>query len=237
MGVYMARNLAYLNLSLCFLKQQQWLHASNTATRAIQGDKEPPVKEEDVLPNDKKAKALYRRATAHCEGFGNFDKAREDLKKAREYAPEDKAIENMLRKCDFAVKKTEKTADKKMNGFLKKEADKGSLFDESLRKYNTEGPKLPTEPVKYKDGLFIVPKKEESSVTDAEQKAGLTSELIEAAKNGDVDFDEVSREINELRERDPAGYEELREKIQASLVKEQEEIGKAEKQQAGEASA
>merc|ERR1719454_1596703 len=85
------RAAAYLNLSLCFLKTEQWTHAINTATRALQGDKEPPDPKEDVLSPEKKAKALFRRAQAQNEGFGNFDKAKEDLEKALEYAPEDKA--------------------------------------------------------------------------------------------------------------------------------------------------
>merc|ERR1712217_845282 len=96
------RAAAYLNLSLCFLKGQQWMHATNTATRALQGDKEPPDARDDVLTPDKKAKALFRRATAQCE-FGNFDKAQEDLKKALEYVPQDGQIQEMLRKCDYAV--------------------------------------------------------------------------------------------------------------------------------------
>merc|ERR1719387_2994671 len=104
------RAAAYLNLSLCFLKTEQFQHASNTATRALQGDKEPPVPAENVLPADKKAKALFRRATAQCEGFGNFDKTLVDLRKAKELAPDDKAIEQMLRKCEVAVRKTTKAA-------------------------------------------------------------------------------------------------------------------------------
>merc|ERR1719343_1842359 len=112
--VRLLRATTYLNLSLCFLKLEQWTHASNTATRAIQGDKDPPVPAENVLPADKKAKAYFRRATAQCEGFGNFDKTLEDLRKAKELAPDDTAINTMLRKAEIAVKKTTKAADRKM---------------------------------------------------------------------------------------------------------------------------
>merc|ERR1719181_2068163 len=87
---------AYLNLSACFLKTQQWTHASNTATRAMQGDKDPPDPKHDVLAPEKKAKALFRRAQAQSEGFGNYEKAKEDLQKAVELAPEDKAVQQEL---------------------------------------------------------------------------------------------------------------------------------------------
>merc|ERR1719335_1984464 len=52
-AVHQLRAAAYLNLSLCFLKTQQWTHASNTATRAMQGDKEPPDPKHDVLSAEK----------------------------------------------------------------------------------------------------------------------------------------------------------------------------------------
>jgi len=59
-AVRQLRATAYLNLSLCFLKMQQWTHANNTATRAIQGDKEPPDAKENVLAPEKKAKAFFQ---------------------------------------------------------------------------------------------------------------------------------------------------------------------------------
>jgi tetratricopeptide (TPR) repeat protein len=211
--VRLLRATTYLNLSLCFTKLQQWQHASNTATRALQGDKDPPNPKENVLPADKKAKALFRRATAQCEGFGNFDKAHADLKQAREFAPDDKAIEMMFRKCDIAVKKTSKTADRKMAGFLKKEAasDKG-LFDDSLRKdYDTEGPKLPSEPVKVRDGLYLVPKQEDA---DAFKKT------INPEDGEGINFEELSREIAELKDERPEIYQEIREKVKLQLESE-----------------
>jgi hypothetical protein len=54
----------HLPRSLCFLKLKQWQHSVNTATRAIQGDKDPADPLENVLPPEKKAKALFRRALA-----------------------------------------------------------------------------------------------------------------------------------------------------------------------------
>merc|ERR1719181_2150994 len=72
---------AYLNLSACFLKTEQWTHAKNTATRAMQGDKDPPDPKHDVLPPEKKAKALFRRAQVESQGFANHENAERDLMK------------------------------------------------------------------------------------------------------------------------------------------------------------
>jgi hypothetical protein len=185
------------------MKLEQWTHCINTATRALQGDKETPDPRDAVLEPEKRSKALFRRAQAQCEGFGNFDKARDDLKKALEYTPDDKAIDQMLRKCDFAVKKTSKAADKKMQGFLKKEAEGGDgLFDDSLRGSSTVEPKKPTEPVKVSDGLWIAPQ---------------TEPVVESEGGQKLDLDELSREINEMREDQPEKYAELRAKICAQL--------------------
>merc|ERR1712110_413925 len=181
-------------------------HCVNTATRALVGDKETPDPKDAVLTPDKRAKALFRRAQAQCEGFGNFDKARDDLKKALEYTPEDKAIEQMLRKCDFAVKKTSKAADRKMAGFLKKEASSGDgLFDDSLRGSSVADVKLPTEPVKLSEGIWITPKSEE------------TPSVVDGENGNKLDLDELSREINEMREEQPEKYAELRNKVIAQI--------------------
>mmetsp|Transcript_64455 Transcript_64455/g.153842 ORF Transcript_64455/g.153842 Transcript_64455/m.153842 type:complete len:347 (+) Transcript_64455:59-1099(+) len=202
------RAATYLNLSLCFLKMEQWMHATNTATRALQGDKEPPNPAEDVLEPRLKAKALFRRASAQCE-FGNFDSALADLKKATDIAPEDKAIEQMLRKCQYAVTKVTKKADKKMAGFLKKaqEEGDGGLFDDSLRpseEATKSTPSKPSEPMKMKDGLWIVPQ-------DEKEKAAVVN------ANGDINFEELSREISELKESKPDAFEELREKVKGYI--------------------
>jgi len=226
--VIMLRALAYLNLSLCFLKLEQWTHASNTATRAMQGDKEPVDPKEDVLPVDKKAKALFRRAQAQCEGFGNFDKALEDLRKAKELTPDDKAVEQMMRKCEIAVKKTEKAADKKMSGFLKKEAKSGEgIFDEASRDRDTSGPQLPKEPVKLSDGLFIVPDEQKK----AQEKAHgvLSGESCLSANGEEINYEELSREINEMREERPEVYEELRDKMKAAMEEQAKDVEEAER--------
>eukprot|EP00927_Polykrikos_kofoidii_P020616 TRINITY_DN19824_c0_g1_i1.p1 TRINITY_DN19824_c0_g1~~TRINITY_DN19824_c0_g1_i1.p1 ORF type:complete len:375 (-),score=110.20 TRINITY_DN19824_c0_g1_i1:33-1073(-) len=235
--VRLLRATAYLNLSLCFLKLEQWTHASNTATRAIQGDKEPPEPNENVLPADKKAKALFRRATAQCEGFGNFDKALEDLRKAKELTPEDKGIEQMLRKCVIAVKKTEKAADKKMAGFLGK-ADKSGdgIFDEASRQRDTEAPKL-TETKKLQDGLWLVPQDKEQAAQAAAVggDAASTAITVSDGAGGEekIDFDEVSREIREMKEEKPELYEEVRQKI-ATVLKDHAEAVKEEETKVGE---
>lgn len=216
------RATLYLNLSLCFFKLQQWTHCINTATRALQGDKEKPDPRDAVLPPEKRAKALFRRASAQCEGFGNFDKAMDDLRKALEHTPDDKAISQMLRKCEIAVKKTEKAATKKLTGFLNKESLSGEgLFDDSLRPSAEDiapKPAMPSEPVKMSDGLWVVPKAEEP-------------EERPPRKPEDLDLEELSREIAEMREDNPEEYAKMREKVQHMLEQ------KALEQQDGEAPA
>jgi len=203
------RATAYLNLSLCFLKLEQWTHATNTATRALQGDKDPADPKDAVLPPEKRAKALFRRAQAQCEGFGNFDRALEDLRKALEYTPQDKAVEQMMKKCDLAVRKTSKAADRKMAGFLKKEDASGEgLFDDSLRPSPdaVEKPKELKEPIKLKEGLWVAP------------KAEAHKEAEKAAENDEeINVENLGREIAEIREEDPALYEEMRQKVQQRI--------------------
>lgn len=227
------RATAYLNLSLCFLKLEQWTHASNTATRAMQGDKDPPDPKEDVLADDKKAKALFRRATAQIEGFGNFDKGLADLRKAKEYAPEDKAIEQMLRKCNYAVKKTEKKADKKMSGFLKKEAASGDgLFDDSLRPTEADLKKVPElkEPKMLSEGLWVVPKEQEDAARDAvrqlvaSEKLGplasasdAPSDSAEGAEGAKVDLAKLHATLEAIKESNPQLYEDLRHEVNTCL--------------------
>jgi tetratricopeptide (TPR) repeat protein len=135
-AVRQLRAAAYLNLSLCFLKTQQWQHASNTATRALQGDKDPPVPEESVLSPEKKAKALFRRAQAQSEGFTNHDKAVDDLKKALEYTPDDKAVQQELRRVQQILTKSEKAADKKMQVFSRTAKRCRMVTDFSTRSYD-----------------------------------------------------------------------------------------------------
>eukprot|EP00928_Gymnodinium_smaydae_P087524 TRINITY_DN71783_c0_g1_i1.p1 TRINITY_DN71783_c0_g1~~TRINITY_DN71783_c0_g1_i1.p1 ORF type:complete len:334 (-),score=127.22 TRINITY_DN71783_c0_g1_i1:152-1153(-) len=215
------RATLYLNLSLCFFKLQQWTHCINTATRALQGDKEKPDPRDAVLPPEKRAKALFRRANAQCEGFGNFDKALEDLKKALEYTPDDKAVAQMLKKCEIAVKKTEKAATKKMSGFLKKEATSGEgLFDDSLRpsaESIAPKPAMPSEPVKMSDGLWVMPKMEEPERRPLQGEEGLNLE-------------ELSREIAEMREENPEEFQKMRDQVKDMLeqkAKEAEAAGAA----------
>jgi len=218
--VTMLRATAYLNLSLCFLKTEQWTHASNTATRALQGDKDPADPKDDVLPAEKKAKALFRRAQAQTEGFGNFSKSLEDLRKALEYAPDDKAIQQTLLKTERAVAKVAKEADKKMAGFFTKSkaAKEGDgLFDDSLRP--EEGPKakpVSKEPMKLSDGLWVMPGADEKPPEPAEDK---------------VDFEELSRELNELKEDNPEEYAVLRDKVQEKLKEEIAQMDQADAEQ------
>jgi len=223
--VFELRATAYLNLSLCFLKLEQWTNASNTATRAMQGDKDPADLKEDVLPNEKKAKALYRRAQAQCEGFGNFEKALDDPRAAKELTPDDKAIEQMMRKADIAVKKTNQAADKKLSGFLKnnKDVQDGEgLFDDSLRPSN-EKPKQkrPTEPMKMSDGLWVMPQGEDCQQQERQRSSEKTSNEI--GPSG-IDYEEVGREILGMREDNPAMYAEMRDKVKEMLEQEAEMV-------------
>merc|ERR1719401_2691254 len=215
---------AYLNLSLCFLKTKQWTHANNTATRAIQGDMDPPDAKDDVLEPVKKAKALFRRAQAQSQGFSDFSKALVDLKKAHELAPEDKAIQQELAKIDRELTKASKAADKKMAGFLnasKKVKDGEGIFDDSIRPEEGFKAKPFTEPMKMSDGLWLYPGKEE----EKQEKD---------KSDGRVDFDELTREVNEMKEDNPEAYaelcreanERLKEEV-AAMKKEKEEKEKA----------
>lgn len=211
------RAAAYLNLSLCFVKTAQWAHALNAATRALQGDKTVPDPADAVLPAEKRAKALFRRAQAHCEGVGNFDKARDDLRKALEYTPDDKAVQQMLRKCEYAVKKTSKAADKKMAGFLKKSTEDGEgLFDDSLRPpaEAPPKPKQPAEPVKLKDGLWVLPEGQQPEAPRAEKPDGEKA----------VDYEDLGREIAEMKEENPELFEQIRERVKKMAEQQAEEL-------------
>mmetsp|Transcript_36483 Transcript_36483/g.58823 ORF Transcript_36483/g.58823 Transcript_36483/m.58823 type:complete len:322 (+) Transcript_36483:21-986(+) len=201
------RAAAYLNLSLCFLKLKQWTHAVNTATRAMQGDKDPADPKEDVLAPEKKAKALFRRAQAQRDGFAKMDEAVKDLKKAAEYAPEDKAVQQELRLTMLALKKSAEASDKKLAGFLNrdKKVQRGDgIFSDADRDRDTSGPQLPKEPVKVSDGLWVVPKGEE----DEEKKA----------TEDEIDFEELSREISEMKEERPEAFAELQVKMAAMMA-------------------
>ena len=77
---------AYLNLSLCSSRRSGGL---TPCTRQLtqKGDSRPPDPRDATLPSVKGAKALFRRALAQYEGFGNVGKAREDLRRALGDAP------------------------------------------------------------------------------------------------------------------------------------------------------
>eukprot|EP00747_Dinoflagellata_sp_TGD_P166324 gnl/TRDRNA2_/TRDRNA2_188952_c0_seq1.p1 gnl/TRDRNA2_/TRDRNA2_188952_c0~~gnl/TRDRNA2_/TRDRNA2_188952_c0_seq1.p1 ORF type:complete len:344 (+),score=130.14 gnl/TRDRNA2_/TRDRNA2_188952_c0_seq1:71-1102(+) len=228
------RAAAYLNLSLCFLKTQQWTHANNTATRALQGDKQVPDPKDDVLPNEKKAKALFRRAQAQSEGFSDFEKARADLQKALEFAPDDKAVQQELKRVEQKLAKASKAADKKMAGFLNssKQVKSGEgIFDEDMRPSNvTPKPDLP-DVVKVSDGLFMCPKADQ----EAKEKEEAQRRAQEAGEEPPIDFEELSREINEMREERPEVYEAMKQKVAEALEEEAKEIEK-EKQDEEQAS-
>eukprot|EP00933_Yihiella_yeosuensis_P062674 TRINITY_DN6565_c0_g2_i2.p1 TRINITY_DN6565_c0_g2~~TRINITY_DN6565_c0_g2_i2.p1 ORF type:complete len:312 (+),score=112.14 TRINITY_DN6565_c0_g2_i2:75-1010(+) len=214
--VRLLRAAAYLNLSLCFLKMKQWQHAVNTATRALQGDKDPVDPKEDVLDKEKKVKALFRRAQAQRDGFSNLDACVKDLEKAAELVPEDQPVQRELKAAKALLAKENKQADKKMAGFLKKKDGDAGIFSEKDRERDTSLPEMPKEPVKVSDGLWVVPKDEEKKVEDGELQ---------------IDYDELSREINELKEEKPEAFKELQEKMKTMM---EEEVNQREKEITGE---
>ncbi|CAJ1430296.1 unnamed protein product, partial [Effrenium voratum] len=140
--------------------------------------------------------------------------AQKDLQKALEYVSEDKNVQQELQRVSQLLAKEKKQADKKLAGFLagsKKVKAGTGIFSEADRARDTSGPELPQDPVKVSDGLWLVPKDEDKEAKDA-QDAG-------------VDLDELSREINELREDKPEVFQELREKMKTMV---EEEVAKHE---------
>merc|ERR1719468_659730 len=126
-----------------------------------------------------------------------------------EYSPNDAAFQQELKQTEALLNKASKAADKKMAGFLagNKKVQKGDgLFDDSLRPSNEAKPKPPAEPMKLSDGLFVMPgvdaaKTEEDEEAEKERRA--------LAKDDQVDYEELSREINEMREENPQEYQRL----------------------------
>jgi len=216
------RAVAYLNLSLCFLKTKQWTHAINTATRALQGDKDPADPKEDVLPKDKKAKALFRRAQAHREGSSDLEKARQDLQLALDMTPEDKNLQQELRRVERDLSQAQKAADKKMAGFLSsgKRVESGEgIFTEDLRPdpSSLKAPEL-KEPMKLSEGLYLVPKDEKEEAAQ------------EAADSGDgpaIDYEDLGREIAEMKEEKPELFKQVQARMQ-QLVEENVAAAEAE---------
>ncbi|XP_072296375.1 peptidyl-prolyl cis-trans isomerase D [Eucyclogobius newberryi] len=89
----------FLNTAACKLKLQLWQEALDSCTEALELDK-------------KNTKALFRRAQAQA-GLKDFSKAMEDLKKAQEITPDDKAIMGEMKKVQVKIQE-EKEKEKKM---------------------------------------------------------------------------------------------------------------------------
>ncbi|XP_074311860.1 peptidyl-prolyl cis-trans isomerase FKBP42 isoform X2 [Silene latifolia] len=77
------KNPCHLNMAACFIKLKQYDNAIMQCSTVLAED-------------ENNVKALYRRGKAKAE-LGQIDPAREDLLKARKYAPDDKAIVKELR--------------------------------------------------------------------------------------------------------------------------------------------
>lgn len=215
-NVRQLRAAAYLNLSLCFLKTAQWTHAINTATRAMQGDKDPPDPKEDVLGPEKKAKALFRRAQAQRDGHNNSEEALKDLRKALKLAPDDKAVQQAVKILELELKAETRDADRKMAGFLsgsKKVQSGEGIFKEAERPTEKDraGIPKPKEVMKLSEGLWMAPPAEEAQ----EPKA-------QAADGSDIDFAELGRELNEMKEERPEVFAQIQAKMKGMLEGEAE---------------
>ncbi|CAD7938378.1 unnamed protein product [Amoebophrya sp. A25] len=215
----------YLNLSMCFLKSDQWQHAYNSAHRAIQGDEDPPNPQHDVLSQAQKAKALFRKCTAAVKlidgvedkgavppsngasnsGSGpsrvrptleNVDK---DITKALACEPKDVELLKLQKVIRDRLKEEKQAEKAKMKGFLgtKKGADSIGGNDERKPSGSTAG-----------DG---------GQVTAAPGTQRLDDGLnLDDRKVGGDDaeyFTEMIGELNEMVQDDPEKFAELKEKL------------------------
>lgn len=89
----------FLNTAACKLKLQLWQEALDSCNEALE-------------LNETNTKALFRRAQA-WEGLKDYTKAMEDLKKAQEITPDDKAIIGEMKKVQVKLQE-EKEKEKKM---------------------------------------------------------------------------------------------------------------------------
>jgi hypothetical protein len=90
------RAATYLNLSLCYLKLHQWMHAANAATEAMMGPEQEANQYVDMLTPTQKIKALCRRAQACFEGLQDLQTANEDLKLACAVSPKNPMIRDTM---------------------------------------------------------------------------------------------------------------------------------------------
>ena len=81
--IFSLQLILMLNLAACQLKFQQYAHAVSNCTRVLEMESE-------------NVKALYRRGQALVM-MNDFDRAREDLSKAKKLEPANKAIDDQLR--------------------------------------------------------------------------------------------------------------------------------------------
>lgn len=187
----------------------------NTATRAIQGDKDPVQKDDDVLPPEKKAKALFRRAQASAHGMLKTEDAAKDLEAALKLTPGDKAIQAELAKVTRGQKILEKEQKQKMSGFLansKKAKEGEGLFEEKDRPTEEQlkaKPKGPKDIVKMSEGLWIAPEQEEAP----------------KPKESEINFQELGQDIDKMKQSDPKLYNELREFVASKVQQVAEEEG------------
>ena len=78
------------NSSLLQIKLKSFTDAKSSADNALE------IEEKETVPNQDRAKALYRKALA-LQGLKDDDEAAKNLEKAQELAPGDVALTNALR--------------------------------------------------------------------------------------------------------------------------------------------
>mmetsp|Transcript_16084 Transcript_16084/g.40910 ORF Transcript_16084/g.40910 Transcript_16084/m.40910 type:complete len:300 (-) Transcript_16084:95-994(-) len=208
---FLLRATAYLNLSQCFLKTQQWTHAINTATRAMVGDENPSNPAHDVLPDEKKVKALFRRAQAHRES-GSYEKARKDIEEAREKGGAAADLDAELAKIKRAEKGAEKAAKKKLTGFLsgarlgddEEDARRAKeAAEKALKEANRDPKEIMDNMKQVASGLYVAP--------------GAQPPPPEENPH-DIDFEELGAEITRMKVDEPEAFDELKKHIEQHLM-------------------
>jgi len=189
--------LAYLNLSMCFLKTEQWTHCVNCATRALQGDEDPPNEAHaNLLQPNQKAKAYYRRAMGRPSNQEE-DKMR-DCEAGLKEDPGNGELKRLLGEMKNEAKKAEKKA--------KAGIAKGFLTDNSIGSPEARVVKAEND--------------QEAGAADAQAtEGGITSikeglsvinlEETEATKK----FDDVADELGNMMLENPEQFHAIKEKL------------------------
>ncbi|PIA53625.1 hypothetical protein AQUCO_00900296v1 [Aquilegia coerulea] len=120
----------HLNMAACLLKLQRYEEAIKQCNIVLAHDQN-------------NVKALFRRGKARAE-LGRTDSAREDFRKARQLAPEDKAIGKELRLLAEHEKAVYQKQKELYQGIFgpKVESDAHNEHDDALEGYSPQTPKV-----------------------------------------------------------------------------------------------